>query len=162
MAPRGTGSDSISGEAGNVEPSAHYSDGDDPDRLHHGSGRAGAGKSRSRQEPFPDFLRYMQRLPQESAGPVEERPAFIVAGLSAPALHDRQRNGLPACRFPYLQRRRRPALPAEGSVEAEGRSARPAAGRKAGSTRPVRPQATAGRTGDGAFADRTWRGETAR
>ena len=100
-----------------------YSDGDAPDRLPHGSGRAGAGKSRSWQEPFPDILGHLQRLPQKPAGLVEERPGFVAPGLSAPALYDGQRNGLAACLVPYLQRRRRPALPGEGSAEAEGRQA---------------------------------------
>ena len=107
------------------------------------------------QEPFPDILGHLQRLPQEPAGPVEECPGFVAAGLSAPALYDGQPNGLAACLVSHLQRRCRPALPGEGSAEAERRQT----GRKAGPTRPLRPPATAGRTGDGGLPARIRGGE---
>jgi hypothetical protein len=44
----------------NVEPSAHFSDGDASGRLFRsGSGGGASAKSRGRQKPFPDFRRHM-------------------------------------------------------------------------------------------------------
>ena len=97
------------------------------------AGVARAGKSRRRQEPLPDILGHLQRLPQEPARPVEERAGFVAAGLSAPALYDRHRHGLGAFLLPDIQRGGRPAVSEQGSAEAEGRQA----GRKAGSARPA-------------------------
>ena len=87
---------------------------------------------------LPRFSRHLQRLPQEPARPVEERAGFVVAGLSAPALHDRHRHGLGAVFLPDLQRRCRPAVSGQGS-EAEGRQA----GRRQDG-RPDQPDRSAG------------------
>ena len=66
---------------------------------------------------LPDFLGHLQRLSQEPARPVEERAGVFVAGLSAPALYHRQRNGLGALVLSDFQRRRRPAVSEQGSAE---------------------------------------------
>ena len=85
------------------------------------AGVARARKSRRRQEPLPDILEHLQRLPQEPAWPVEERAGFVAAGLSAPALHDRHRHGLGALVLPDIQRRDRPAVSEQGSAESRTR-----------------------------------------
>src|SRR5216683_217893 len=78
----------------NVEPSAQSSDGDASHRRFHGGARTGANaESRGRQEPVPDLCRYLQRLPQEPARPVEDRAARIAVELPAPALHDKSGYG---------------------------------------------------------------------
>ena len=113
----------------NVEPSAQFSDGDASDRLSRGDPGAGA-KSRCRQEPCPDFFRHLQRLPQGCAGSPQDRAGRILAGLSAPALHHLERDGLAAQRLSDCQRSDRyprfQARPAgEGCETRSPRAARP-------------------------------------
>ena len=94
------------------------------------SGVGAGAKSRGRQEPFPAFRGYLQRLPQGPARPAEDGVGRIAAGLPAPALYDQQRHGLAAQCLPDLQWRERHPQSGEAGSRYEAcrrnRSGRPA------------------------------------
>ena len=127
----------------NVEPSAQFSGGDASDRLPRGSFGAG-GKSRRRQEPFPDFRGHLLGMPQELTGSAAEGPRGSLPGFLRQ--HYTTGGQMAAVLSAYLiangaADRRLPDGQPKPGTDAKPDETKP------GSGRPPGPQAAAGRAG---------------